>query len=242
MQYTNRHLVEVNCGFQFPNETTTWDSTFFGQYYEKIKSLGFIERQERKGVQIRFNPNPQSASGVPLTSSEVEDQVIFKNNNRGMAIAMGKNKISFHIIKDYSNWQDFVNNLIEPYSRLYKDLGLGNGIRHCNVIYLNRFVKPINVKLSDYFTIVSPTNSNFGVETSTIIQRVISNESNHLITKLNSQATQNMLNINLECGAICSSLICMNREDWIFQANQTHEPIKEFFETLITENQRKELQ
>ena len=51
----------------------------------------------------------------------------------------------------------------------------------------------------------------------------------------------NGLNINLECGAICKSVVCINNNDWIFQANQTHEPIKDFFESLISEKLRKEL-
>lgn len=91
--------MKLICGFQFLNETTAWDSTFFGQFYEKIKSEGFTERQERKGVQIKFDGNLKNKGAVPLTSSEIEDQIIFKNNITGMPIAMGKNRISFHIVK-----------------------------------------------------------------------------------------------------------------------------------------------
>ena len=241
MQYSNHHLVEVNCGFQFLNETTTWDSTFFGQFYDKIKSGGFTERQERKGFQIKFDDNLNNKDSKILTSSEIEDQIIFKNNATGMAIAMGKNKISFHVVKNYTNWDDFVTILIEPYSKIYKDLGLGNGIRQCNIVYLNRFVKQINEKLSDYFTIITSIDSKFGIETSTSIQRVIENDTNLLITKLNSQALPDGLNINLECGAICKSVVCMNNSDWIHQANKTHEPINDFFESIITKKLRKEL-
>lgn len=241
MQYTNRHLVEVNCGFQFLNETTSWDSTFFGQFYEKIKGEGFTERQERKGVQIKFDGNLKNKGVAPLTSSEIEDQIIFKNNTKGMAIAMGKDKISFHIIRDYKNWGDFLTNFIEPYTKIYRDLGLGNGTRQCSIVYLNRFVKQNDEKLSDYFTIISPIDTKFGIERTTLVQRVVENDINFLIAKLNSQARPDGLNINLECGAICKSVVCMNAQDWIDQANQTHEPINNFFESLITEKLRKEL-
>jgi len=241
MHYSNHHLVEVNCGFQFMNETTVWDSTFFGQFYEKIKADGFTEREERKGVQIKFDGNLKNKGIVPLTSSEIEDQIIFKNNIKGMAIAMGKNRISFHIVRDYSTWEDFITNLIEPYTKIYKQLGLGNGTRQCSIVYLNRFLKQNDEKLSDYFTIISPIDSKFGIERTTSIQRVIENDTNFLITKLNSQARPDGLNINLECGAICKSVICMNTPDWIYQANQTHAPINNFFESIITEKLRKEL-
>lgn len=241
MQYSNRHLVEVNCGFQFLNETTAWDSTYFGLFYEKIMTEGFTERQERKGVQIKFDGNLKNKGAGPITSSEIEDQIIFKNNARGMAIAMGKNRISFHIVKDYKGWGEFITNFIEPYTKIYRELGLGNGPRQCSIVYLNQFIKQNDEKLSDYFTIISPIDTKFGIERTTSIQRVIENDINFLIAKLNSQARPDGLNINLECGAICKSVVCMNAQDWMYQANQTHEPINNFFESLITEKLRKEL-
>jgi uncharacterized protein (TIGR04255 family) len=240
-QYSNRHLVEVNCGFQFQNESTLWDSTFFGQFYEKIKSDGFNEKQERKGVQIKFEPNSKGNTSLPFTSSEVEDQVIFKNTDKGWAIAMGKNRISFHVLKNYTNWLDFASNVIQPYSQHYRALGLGNGIRTCNIIYLNQFIKPVGEQLSDYFNIISPINSSYGIETITSLQRIVESNVNLLITKLNSQAVANRLNINLECGAVCKNIACMNNSDWIEQANQTHGPVRGFFESIITEKLRAEL-
>lgn len=243
IQYSNRHLIEVNCGFQFPQETAPWDSTLFGQLYERIKERGFIEKQERKGIQITFQGSVQNnASLLPLTtSSEIEDQVIFKNSEKGWAILMGKGRISFHIVKNYKNWDLFVEEFITPYYKIYKDLGLGNGTRQCNIVYLNRFIKPVNEKLADYFTVISPFDSKFGTEVNTSLQRVFRNDSTLLITKLNTQILPDGLNINLECGAICNSINCMNQNDWHSQATQTHAPIKEFFESLITEKLRTEL-
>lgn len=239
-QYSNHHLIEVSCGFQFPQETLVWDSTFFGQYYEKIKSTGFNEKEERKGVQITFNGARDSGQS-PFTSSEIEDQVIFKNNEKGWAILMGKGKVSFHIVKDYSNWDKFLSSLIVPYFSIYKELGLGNGIRQCNMVYLNRFKMPTSEKLSDYFTIISEIDSKFGVETTTALQRIIENDSNLLITKLHTQILPSGPSINLECGSICKSVICMNNQDWVYQANQTHQPIRDFFESLITQKLRNQL-
>jgi uncharacterized protein (TIGR04255 family) len=239
-QYSNHHLIEVNCGFQFPQETLGWDSTFFGQYYEKIKSKGFNEKEERKGVQITFKEVRDSGQS-PFTSSEIEDQVIFKDNEKGWAIAMGKSKISFHIVKGYTNWNDFLSHFIVPYFTFYKELGLGNGVRQCNMVYLNRFSKSPAEKLSDYFTMISEIDSKFGIETTTVLQRIIENDSNLLITKLHTQILPSGPSINLECGAICKSIVCMNSEDWASQANQTHQPIREFFESLITQKLRDQL-
>jgi hypothetical protein len=39
--YKNNHLIEVNCGFHFDLNDSRWDSTYFGQFYDKIKDFGF---------------------------------------------------------------------------------------------------------------------------------------------------------------------------------------------------------
>ena len=240
MQYSNLHLVEVNCGFQFHKETTPWDSTFFGRFYEKIIKYGFKGKEERKGFQVKFGIDARR--NLPISpTSEIEDQVIFKNND-GMAILMAKNKISFHIVRNYTIWEDFVSKLIKPFSEIYRSLELGNGERNCNLIYLNKFVKPSTGKLSDYFTIVSPLNEALdGIEINTVVQRVVDNGKNLLIAKLNSQLNNNMYNINLECGSMNKDSALMNGEDWIDQANKTHKPVNDFFESIITQNLRDEL-
>jgi uncharacterized protein (TIGR04255 family) len=240
-QYSNGHLIEVNCGFQFLNETTEWDSTFFGLYYEKIKELGFVEKQQRKGVQIKFEGNLIDTDKSPITSSQVEDQVVFRNNDKGWAIVMGKNKISFHIVKGYTVWNDFVGNFIKPFSELYKSLGLGNGTHQCSVVYLNNFIKPKTEKLSDFFTLISPLDAKFGLESNTFVQRIISDKDNLLIAKFNSLLNNDNLNITLECGAVCVNKTSIESQDWLQQADSTHDPIKDFFEELITEKLRKEL-
>lgn len=241
MSYSNKHLVEVNCSFQFKEETASWDSTYFGQFYEKIKDKGFNKREERKGVQITFNGQLASTGQSPVTTSQIEDQVVFRNEDSGQAIIIGKGKISFHYLKNYLGWTRFVNDFIIPYSDIYKSLGLGNGTRECSIVYLNRFIKDTTTDLSEYFTIISHINSGFGKEVVTSVQRVLSNNNNLLIAKLNSQIIGDMQNINLECGAVCINEQSMKGNDWASQANFTHEPILNFFETIINRKLKDEL-
>jgi uncharacterized protein (TIGR04255 family) len=241
VSYSNTHLVEVNCGFQFPEETVLWDSTFFGQFYEQIKHHGFDQREERKGVQITFNGALIHAEKEPIATSQLEDQVIFKNNFKHQAILLGKNKISFHVVNDYKGWEDFRDHVISPYSEIYKSLGLGNGKRQCSIVYLNRFTKDSSDDLSHYFKLISHLEPKIGKEIMTFVQRVISNENNILIAKLSSQLSDKIQNINLECGAVCTNEQIMNVEDWMYQANETHEPISGFFEEIITNKLRQEL-
>ncbi len=241
MQYSNKHLIEVNCGFQFQEETVAWDSTYFGQFYEKIKGAGFSQREERKGVQITFSGVVATADKPPVTTSQVEDQVIFRNPDTGQAIIIGKGRISFHWLKDYPGWTSFLKDFIIPFSESYKSLGLGNGKRQCSIVYLNRFLKEREIDLSDYFTIISHLEPKFGNEIITSVQRIVSNNHNLLIAKLNSQAFDKGQNINLECGAVCVNEECMSSNDWAHQANLTHEPIFGFFQAIIKDKLKKEL-
>lgn len=242
MNYKNKHLTEVVCGFEFEKGSNLWDSTYFGQYFEKIKQEGFIEKQERKSVQVQFNhsnfPTPMISS-----SSGEDDEVIFKNNSKGWAILLGKLRISFHITKDYKNWEDFRDNLIIPFYSKYLELGLGNGSRQCNMIYLNRFRKNSQEKLSDYFTVISEMDSSFGEEPNSAVQRIFNNNTgNLLLARLTAQTTkEGYKDISLECGAICISEERKNSNDWKAQLNETRSPVRGFFEAIITERLRAEM-
>lgn len=238
LQNTHKHLVEVNCGFQFPQETAQWDITLFGQFYEIIKTKGFTHREDRKGFQITFGPFNKSQEKIPVSEAQAEDQVLFKDPSRGYVILMGKGKISFHCIEHYKGWEEFLHQFIKPFFESYLSLGLGNGIRQCSIVYLNRYFKDTSSDLSEYFTIVSKIDQKFGREVNTHVQRVISNDDNYLIAKLNSQIIDEAKAvIELECGAICRNNDCMLNDNWIDQAYKTHAPIFDFYQTILTSKQ-----
>lgn len=241
MQYTNKHLVEVNCGFQFPEEHVSWDSTFFGQFYERIKNSGFDQKEERKGVQLTFKGDFTNPSTLPVTASAIEDQVIFRNTTKNYAIILGKGKISFHIVNSYPGWDAFLSDLIKPFFNIYNQLGLGNGLRQCTIVYLNKFTKASDVDLSDYFTIVSHVEPGFGSEITTSVQRMIANDKLLLIAKMHSQLDGHHKTIHLECGAVSTNEESMKSTDWLAHANETHEPIPTFFEAIVTDQLKKEL-
>lgn len=234
-------MVEVNCGFQFPEENVSWDSTFFGQFYERIKNVGFDQKEERKGVQFTFKGDFTNPSALPVAASAIEDQVIFRNTTKNYAIILGKGKISFHVVNSYPGWDAFLNDLIIPYFKIYNQLGLGNGVRQCTIVYLNKFTKTSQDDLSDYFTVVSHVEPGFGNEIMTSVQRMIADDKVLLITKMHAQLDGNVQTINLECGAVNTDVSSMSSTDWVAHANQTHEPIPKFFEAIVTDKLKQEL-
>lgn len=231
-QYSNKNLVETVCLFQFPKETTAWDNTFFGLLYERIKEV-FPQKQMRKGVQIKFNPNESNPLQGDISSSIVEDQMIFQNNLTGSAILMGDKTLSFHLTRNYTNWADFTEMYVAPVIKEYKELGLGNGICICGIMYMNSF-SGLTGKVSDYFNIIKETNDDFGDEVQSATQRTFQKNNVSLISKLNSIKTTEGISITFECGSMSTP----QEGDLISLANLAHEPIKAFFESVITQNLR----
>jgi hypothetical protein len=110
------------------------------------------------------------------------------------------------------------------------------------VVYLNRFIKEPNDDLSEYFTLISPLHGENRIESTTILQRTFNNNGkNELFTKLSTQIIGGKRHINFECGAFCINDECMNSDNWINQADETHGPIRSFFEEIITPKLRQEL-
>jgi len=237
MSYSNKHLTEVICSFEFLEDSAKWDSVFFGSFYEKIRQAGFTERQERKAMNFQMLLGNSNISPIPQITPE--DQFVFKNPGKNWGITMSKGVISFHILRDYAGWMIFMNELICPFYKLYLELGLGSGRRNCTVMYLNRFEKTVSENLSDYFTIVSNIDKQFGPEKNTIIQRVFQGSHDFFLhTKLLTQDIANSrYQINLECGARSLN----SNISWLDQAENTHAPILKFFESIITNKQRQEL-
>lgn len=235
--YKNNHLLEVNCGFHFDVNNSNWDSTYFGQFYDKIKDSGFNEKIERKGIQVTIKEDKEETN-ARIASQEIEDQVIFKNTSKGLAIILAKDKISFHSLGKYIDWENFSVNFIKPIFEIYSNLGLGTGKVKCNVIYLNRFIIDKNSKISEHLNFINEINNLEDVfEVDSNFQRVFRKEDLTLLLRGNYVIDKNNLSnkiINLECGSIIDNSR-INNENLLNIINKVHSPIRELFENSITE-------
>lgn len=237
--YKNNHLVEVNCGFQFLDDSSNWDSTYFGQFYDLIKTNGFNEKIERKGIQVTIKDDKNSTSSK-IASQEIEEQVIFKNSKNGLAILIAKNRISFHSIKNYSNWQSFSKDFILPNLEKYFSLGLGKGMYRLNVLYLNKFSISNDAKTSDYISFFNEIeNCGNLVEIDNNFRRVFNHNSLTLLIK-GSRNQNNSDVINLECGSFFEAAN-VNNDNVEEIMSLAHEPIRDLFENSITEKLKNNL-
>lgn len=237
-KYNNHHLLEVNCGFNFYDESS-WDSTYYGQFYELIKSEGFNEKIERKGVQVTVKDDKASAS-AKIASQEIEDQVIFKNNSKGLAIIIAKNKLSFHSIENYTNWQNFTTTFVLPMLEKYLNLGLGKGNFRVNCLYLNRFIIEEKERTSKYLSFVNDiTKFEDLSELDNNFRRIFKlNDSTNLLVRGYRSNNDHLSSTNvlyLECGSIIESqdLKIQNVETVL---TKVHASVRDLFENCITES------
>lgn len=243
--YTNQHLREVVCGFNFSEKEIIWDSTYFGQYFERIRGLGFNTREERPGIQIDFGDIPVDGNAeLNVSAQKVESTMLFKNEARGWAISLGKDHISFHIVKGYDGWENFIANLIAPGLEAYCDLGLFSGKVKNTLAYLNQFSFSDENWMENYFTFLKPIGTTFGVESNTTIQRTFYYRQHlMLLMRLNTSlsSANNSRIVNLECGSMTGNFVVADPKLWRELISQTHEPIGEFFNSLITNNLKSSL-
>lgn len=241
--YKNNHLLEVNCGFHFNTNDSNWDSTYFGQFYDKIKGFGFNEKIERKGIQVTIKEDKEETK-ARIASQEIEDQVIFKNTNKGLAIILAKDKISFHSLGNYIDWDNFSNSFIKPMFEIYLNLGLDYGNVKCNVVYLNRFSIDENSKISEHLNFINEINNLEGIyEVDSNFQRVFRKNDLTLLLRGNYIIDKNNLSnkvINLECGSIIE-IPKINKQNLIEIIDKVHSPIRELFENSITDQLKKTL-
>lgn len=235
--YKNNHLVEVNCGFHFDMNESRWDSTYFGQFYDKIKDSGFNEKIERKGIQVTIKDNKEETKSR-IASQEIEDQVVFKNTRDSLAIILAKDKISFHSLGKYIDWDSFSNLFVKPMFEIYLNLGLGTAKAICNVVYLNRFIIDKDSKISEHLNFINEINNLEDVyEIDSNFQRVFRKNDLRLLLRGNYVIDKNNSSnkiINLECGSIIDELK-INKDNLIDTINKVHSPIRELFDNSITE-------
>lgn len=240
MAYTNKNLREVVCNFQFIDDgTVKWDSGYFGQFFDKIKDRGYIERQEKKGIKLNVSANSNDLPNAISTVEETESTMIFKNAENGFAITMAKAQITFHCVKDYINWDTFLKDVLIPLLDIYLQMGLYQKIQFCQVVYLNQFLFEQEIPLAEYFTIVTNPLNDIGIEGTVIVNKNYFTADIGMNVKLKSDPTPDKKKrVSLECGAASLPLQKYTEMNLIDLANITHEPIRNFFEHIITDKLR----
>jgi len=144
--YENAPLVEVVCEFRFlPGES--WDVTFFGLLYEKVKSTYEIRE---KVTQIQSESSP----GLPGTVSMqfvAQETLRISRPDRTSFIDVSPNMLSVHHVPPYPGWAGFLH-LVKFALGAYRDIAKPQGLARVRLHCINNIRIPgPSAELSDYF-------------------------------------------------------------------------------------------
>jgi len=148
MTKTNEHIVEVLCAMWFEPTLNDWDSTYFGKYYSRITELGYTEKQEQKKVEVQLEIN---ANKPNPTVKEEGIRFIFRNPSEKTAIILSDHFISFHKMAPYNDWNSLMGKIVDPGLKIYKEIGLGKGLKEVQCLYLNSYKIRNDQMISDKF-------------------------------------------------------------------------------------------
>jgi len=222
----NNHLLqEVLCAFVFNPNANTWDSTYFGKYFEAIQELGFKEKQEQKGLEVKFEFKVDPAKKIPEPSyNEAEPKMLFKNAEKNYAIIMANSYISFHKLAPYERWESMMADQIIPGLERYFKIELGKELMQVQMLYLNRYEFSEHEKLSERFSFI-PSIEDFGIgkERNLFLQSQYDLEPNLLMQiQITARLTEkNTKEVFLQCS--CTGTNHDQKRNWEEIAKQVHD-------------------
>ncbi len=232
---TSKHeLVEVLCSFGFEPNANPWDSTFFGEYYDKIKEIGYSEKQEQKGIQFKVEIDSRTPTTPRASADELETRMLFRNSTTNSAIILAPNFISFHKLKPYSTWEQFRSETIEPGMKIYQSLGLGlHGLLQTQMLYLNKYDFESGIGLSEEFRFIPEVDRmGFGKERSLRFQSQYDFDPNLIMQiKLNANSLPDgRKDVVLECS--CLAMNIEKTSDYFHLAELAHSKNNEIFRLI----------
>lgn len=214
----NKQLAEVLCGIWFDPTTNSWDSTYWGLFFEKIFELGYRDKEEQVII-------PQPNGGLlPNVSGS---RMIFKNSKARSAIILAPHFISFHKMSPYESWDHLIAEIVMPGLKIYQELGLGKNPREVQSLYLNKYVLTAPEKITDYLFFI-PTISDTE-ELSISFQNLYGiDERSKLLLKVNGTAQNNEYFFECSC-----TTKCFDAENVFDVAEIAHRKINEIHDKII---------
>jgi len=218
-------LQEVLCAFIFNPNLNAWDSTYFGKYYDAIQNLGFNEKQEQKGFELKFELKADANKKISEPQyNEAEPKMLFKNAEKNYAILMANSYVSFHKLPPYERWENMMKDQIKPGLEQYFKIGLGKDLLQVQMLYLNKYEFDEKEKLSSKFSFI-PSIEDFGIgiEKNLLLQSQYDLEPNLLMQiQINARLTERKTKeVFLQCSCIAHNKA--QKTNWEEIAQQVHD-------------------
>lgn len=227
-QYSNKHLREVWCSFHFQEEQPAWDVTYFGRLYDLLSKEGYTRKEERKSVQITLSANELRA----VQGSAEQTELVCRAEDGHRIVLFSKQSISVHFIngQHYPGWPVFSAKVLAPVVEAFRRLGLGTGSFQVALSYLSKLPVSAKDQVEDFLKFVTKMDGAFGELQSLSVQRLMTAEHGQFLAKLNMNGNE----VFFETGSIVQGAEG-DLSKWNVLAEQAHEPLGAFFDSLITD-------
>ena len=143
-------ITEAVCEFRF-EPSQTWDSTFFGLIYDRLKR-DFPKKQQEAGV--KFEVGQQPAGMLQQVVSAAPPRMKFLSDDERSLVQLASDVISINKLKPYDKWENFKAVILRSLAA-YNEVNNPKGIRRIGIRYINRIEIPeTQVQIEDYLTAV----------------------------------------------------------------------------------------
>ncbi len=149
-QYRNPPIEEAFCEIRF-TPSPDFDPTIPGLIYQRLQADYSAKPREQNTLEpdISLPIDPEQEASFKFKQAR---RVQLRSNDDKRYISLGADVISIHIVRPYSSWEDF-SNQISTALAAYETIAKPTGIARIEIRYINRIVVQAQViELTDYFT------------------------------------------------------------------------------------------
>jgi len=146
-QYANPPVVEAVCEFRL-TQSTHWDLTIPGLFYEKVKDE-FPQKEQRMVQEVELKQSPQGFQQQIHTS---ERMLLFKADKKKF-VQLGPRLLVINVLKPYPSWIGF-RSLIESAWEGLSSVVEIKSLERIGLRYINRIELPVkngSANLESYF-------------------------------------------------------------------------------------------
>ena len=233
--YKNPPLIEALCEFQFEDDEN-WDWTIPGIFYEEIKIVFTIKRQENL-LSINF----ESKGETIVTHTDSENKVskmIFSRQDNSALIQIAPNSFTINNLIPYQGWSVFKKLIIE-YLGIYIKIAKPKRIKRIGLRYINKFENISNIdSLADYLNVEPKMPMNHPIINFFIRNELAYNDAEStLICNVglvsDKEIGKNYVILDLDFSTASNKYTLIS--DYIDWIDKAHFYIEESFNSFITE-------
>jgi len=237
--YKNPPLIEALCEFRF-SETTPWDVTVFGNYYNLVKGE-FSQKRELRDVSMSLQRQERGFTG-DIKGGGIRMQFVKADESAMVQIA--SHRLIVNKLKPYKSWEVF-KSLIQDRLEDYQKVVEKATCRRVGLRYINRFDFPAKgfmvgayLGQSDIF----PPRLKQAGPPFLMRLEVPQNEDELLLVTMGTTESDrpDQVSVLLDIDYVRTNIQGLSEKDLLAHLDAAHDHIETVFELCLTDDLRRQ--